>query len=91
MIKCPHCGSTAQPKRVGITSVSANGKYFCENYKCGCGCYFEALYPREVEEYFIHYLEDIEGWKSPQKNFKNPLTKQLKYGIINTENKKKGW
>jgi transposase-like protein len=61
MIKCPHCGSTAQPKRVGITSVSANGKYFCENYKCSCGCYFEALYPREVEEYFIHYLEDIEG------------------------------
>ena len=58
MVKCPHCGSTAQPKRVGMVSISANEQYFCENYKCGCGCYFEALYPREVEEYSIHYLKD---------------------------------
>ena len=55
MIKCPHCGSTAQPRRVGITSTSANGRYFVEQYKCGCDCRFEALFPRvEVEEYFIY-------------------------------------
>lgn len=59
MIKCPHCGSTAQPKQRGKATVSENGRYFCEFYECGCGCAFEALYPREVEEYFIHYLEDL--------------------------------
>lgn len=61
MVKCPHCGSTAQPKQRGNTTVSDNGRYFCEDYKCSCGYCFEALYPREVEEYFIHHLEDIEG------------------------------
>ena len=62
MIKCPYCGSTAQPKQIGKATVSDNGRYFCEVYECGCGCNFEALFPRvEVEEYFIHYLDDIEG------------------------------
>ena len=61
MIKCPHCGSTAQPKQRGKATVSDNGRYFCEVYQCGCGCYFEALYPREVEEYFVHHLEEVEG------------------------------
>ena len=61
MVKCPYCGSTSQPKRVGMVSVSANEQYFCENYKCSCGCYFEALYPRkEVEMTFAHYVKDIE-------------------------------
>ena len=60
MIKCPHCGSTAQPKQRGKATVSDNGKYFCEVYECGCGCAFEALFPRvEVEEYFVWHLEDL--------------------------------
>lgn len=59
MIKCPNCGSISQPRRVGIASVSRNEKYFIEQYKCDCGCYFEALYPREeVEQYFIHKVEE---------------------------------
>ena len=62
MIKCPHCGSTAQPRIVGNVMVSENGRYFSEVYKCGCGCSFEALFPRaEVEEYSVWHLEEVEG------------------------------
>jgi hypothetical protein len=60
MVKCPHCGSTAQPKQRGTVTVSDNGRYFCEVYQCGCGCTFEALFPRvEVEEYVVWHLEDL--------------------------------
>ena len=48
MIKCPHCGSTAQPKQRGKATVSENGRYFCEFYECGCGCKFEEVY--EIKE-----------------------------------------
>ena len=62
MVKCPYCGSTSQPKTSGKVYVSENGRYFVEYYTCGCGCYFEALYPREeVETTFAHYVKDIEG------------------------------
>ena len=60
MIKCPHCGSTAQPKQKSKAVVSDNGRYFSKVYGCGCGCVFEALFPRvEVEEYVIWHLEDL--------------------------------
>ena len=60
MIKCPHCGSTAQPKQKHRALVSENGRYFSEVYECGCGCVFEALFPRvEVEEYIVWHLEDL--------------------------------
>ena len=60
MIKCPHCGSTAQPKKKGLEAVSDNGRYFCEVYECGCGCTFEAFFPRvEAEKYVVWHLEDL--------------------------------
>lgn len=49
MIKCPNCGSTAQPHKVdqrecGLTRL--------EKYKCGCGCEFTAHY--ELKEVHIN-------------------------------------
>jgi hypothetical protein len=56
MIKCPHCGSSAQPKRVTGPLISDNEIYFYEVYECGCGCRFEVLYEREPCRYFIHHV-----------------------------------
>ena len=43
MIKCPNCGSTAQPKRLG--SSECNG-VVVEIYTCGCGAKTERVYQR---------------------------------------------
>lgn len=39
MIKCPHCGSTAQVKQ-----ESGN------TYSCGCGCWFTVIKVRDQEQ-----------------------------------------
>ena len=39
MIKCPHCGSTAQVKQ-----ESGN------TYSCGCGCWFTIIKVKDQEE-----------------------------------------
>ena len=48
MIKCPHCGSTAQVKLINheITVPSNEWTHF---YECGCGCKFARII-RVVEE-----------------------------------------
>jgi hypothetical protein len=43
MIKCPHCGSTAQPKLNTPPSVYGTGLVIT-THKCGCGCVFERRY-----------------------------------------------
>lgn len=40
MIKCPNCGSTAQPKLNTPPSVYNMGKLVITTHKCGCGCVF---------------------------------------------------
>jgi hypothetical protein len=40
-IKCPNCGSTAQPELVYLDSTS-NNRDKKDDYICGCGCRFTA-------------------------------------------------
>ena len=43
MVKCPNCGSTAQPELVYLDSTS-NRTEKKDDYICGCGCRFTARY-----------------------------------------------
>ena len=42
MIKCPHCGSTAQVTLLDgdFSLESDNELVYIRDYKCGCGIYF---------------------------------------------------
>ena len=42
-IKCPNCGSTAQPELVWVDRDSYSTKVTKE-YICGCGCHFEVIF-----------------------------------------------
>ncbi len=42
-IKCPNCGSTAQPELVWEDRDSYGTKKIKE-YICGCGCNFEVIF-----------------------------------------------
>ena len=42
-IKCPNCGSTAQPELVYLDHKS-NSTRKTDVYECGCGCEFEVIY-----------------------------------------------
>ena len=44
MIKCPNCGSIAQPKLNTPPSIYEKGKLIITTHKCGCGCVFERRY-----------------------------------------------
>lgn len=41
MIKCPNCGSTAQPRKIDQRECALTK---IEKYKCGCGCNFSAVW-----------------------------------------------
>ena len=43
-IKCPKCGSTAQPKISTLPSVYEKGNLIVTTHKCGCGCVFQRHY-----------------------------------------------
>ena len=43
-IKCPKCGSTAQPKISTPPSVYKKGNLIVTTHKCGCGCVFQRHY-----------------------------------------------
>ena len=43
MVKCPNCGSTAQLHKI-YQADYVGGGYANEEWQCGCGCYFRALY-----------------------------------------------
>lgn len=47
MVKCPHCGSTAQVKPRDKIQISNNHLYIIDPYICGCGCQFDVLHSRE--------------------------------------------
>ena len=58
MIKCPHCGSTAQVKPNGFASLSRNKEYLTLGCECGCGCNFTVDYnTSDYEEAHIEYIE----------------------------------
>lgn len=41
MIKCPDCGSTAQPKLIDVNFEGDDREANCyRTYICGCGCKF---------------------------------------------------
>lgn len=44
LIKCPNCGSTAQPKLIGVTTNP--GCTIHELYKCGCDHKFIVIKPQ---------------------------------------------
>ena len=44
MIKCPHCGSTAQVKLSPTAVLSDNQAYLTLGAECGCGCSFTVDY-----------------------------------------------
>ena len=46
-IRCPNCGSTAQPQLVYLDHGS-NKNRKVDEYECGCGCRFEIIF--EVKE-----------------------------------------
>ena len=52
-IKCPNCGSTAQPELVWEDRDSYSTKKTKE-YICGCGCHFEVIF--EAKE--VNILKD---------------------------------
>lgn len=58
MIKCPHCGSTAQVKLNCEPRLScANKEILIEGFHCGCGCEWEVEYTRDENGYWEVYAE----------------------------------
>ena len=55
MIKCPHCGSTAQTKRISDPIISKKTNHLLIGYKCGCGCHFEVEYAENEKGIFFYY------------------------------------
>lgn len=57
MIKCPHCGSTAQVRFIDSEFMEeSSAEVLCiSTYKCGCGTYFKTgkVYISEDEEVVI--------------------------------------
>ena len=43
-VKCPKCGSTAQPKHMYTWNFADTKKGITKGYRCGCGCTFEHRY-----------------------------------------------
>ena len=44
MIKCPNCGSTAQPKLVASPHLYPDIDAIKIQRKCGCGCFYNVWY-----------------------------------------------
>ena len=45
-MKCPYCGSTAQPRMVAPPYISNITNLLTEPWRCGCGCHFVIEYRR---------------------------------------------
>ena len=56
MMKCPHCGSTAQVKSNGDPIISKVNGNLLEGFHCGCGCEWEVEYARNENGYWEVYL-----------------------------------
>ena len=59
MIKCPHCGSTAQVKSNGNPIISKNTGYLIEGFRCGCGCEWEVEYERNDKGFWEFYARFV--------------------------------
>ena len=59
MIKCPHCGSTAQVKSNGNPIISKNTGYLVEGFHCGCGCEWEIEYERNDKGFWEFYAKFV--------------------------------
>lgn len=57
MIKCPHCGSTAQVKSNGNPKVNTKTEILTEGFHCGCGCEWEVDYARNESGFWEVYAE----------------------------------
>lgn len=58
MVKCPHCGSSAQVKLSPTARLSDNQAYLTLGAECGCGCNFTAdYYVPEPQWINIEYIE----------------------------------
>ena len=59
MLKCPNCGSTAQPTLID-TLWSEDGwtAYRINKYKCGCGHHFETIATFEC----VDAYEEVITW-----------------------------
>lgn len=61
MVRCPHCGSTAQVKLVYGDDLrnqdSVNLNYLFQHFICGCGCSFMRVFKQE--ETIITNKEDL--------------------------------
>ena len=55
MIKCPHCGSTAQVKRECEPFIRKGDTTLVEGFSCGCGCHFSHEYKRSDEGFWRLY------------------------------------
>ena len=59
MVKCPHCGSTAQVKSNGNPIISKRG-FLAENFSCGCGCNWEINNDRNKKGYWqVSHIETM--------------------------------
>ena len=56
MMKCPHCGSTAQVKSSCDPIISKVNGNLLEGFYCGCGCEWEVEYARNENGYWELYL-----------------------------------
>lgn len=59
MMKCPHCGSSAQVKSNGNPIISISTGYLVEGFHCGCGCEWEVEYERNEKGYWEYYDEFV--------------------------------
>ena len=59
MMKCPHCGSSAQVKSNGNPIISKNTGFLVEGFHCGCGYWWEVEYERNEKGYWEYYDESI--------------------------------
>ena len=60
MMKCPHCGSTAQVKNAFPPTISRNGRILTEGFDCGCGCHFTVDYERNEQGAWEHSWTSVE-------------------------------
>lgn len=67
MIKCPHCGSTAQVKsNSNLKRGIINPDNLIEGFYCGCGCIWEQEYERNEQGHW-QYLSTFINYTPEQK------------------------
>lgn len=62
-MKCPYCGSTAQPKLKGEPFILEFPKLLTEIWECGCGCVFIIEYRRNSKGIWNYHNKYIEYMK----------------------------